>query len=48
VQKTLKSKTLSALLWSFIDRFSQQGITFVVGIIITIGIQLAKTLHLTD
>lgn len=30
----LKEQTLSGLLWSFIDRFSQQGITFIVGIIL--------------
>jgi len=30
----LKHQTLSGLLWSFIDRFSQQGITFIVGIIL--------------
>ena len=31
---TLKDKTISGLLWSFIDNFSKQGITFVVGIIL--------------
>jgi teichuronic acid exporter len=31
---TLKDKTISGLLWSFIDNFSRQGITFVVGIIL--------------
>lgn len=34
MDKTLKSKTVTGLLWSFIDRFSQQGITFIVGIIL--------------
>ncbi len=31
---TLKEKTISGLIWSFIDNFSRQGITFVVGIIL--------------
>jgi len=30
---SLKQKTISGLLWSFIDNFSKQGITFVFGII---------------
>ena len=31
---SLKEKTISGLTWSFIDNFSRQGITFVVGIIL--------------
>lgn len=31
---TLKEKTVSGLLWSFIDSFAMQGITFIVGIIL--------------
>jgi teichuronic acid exporter len=31
---SLKQKTISGLTWSFIDSFSKQGITFVVGIIL--------------
>lgn len=31
---TLKDKTISGLLWSFIDNFSRQGIVFIVGIIL--------------
>ncbi|MCD4832929.1 MAG: lipopolysaccharide biosynthesis protein [Bacteroidales bacterium] len=31
---TLKQKTVSGLLWSFIDNFAKQGITFIVGIIL--------------
>ena len=31
---TLKQKTISGLLWSFIENFSSQGIVFVVGIIL--------------
>jgi O-antigen/teichoic acid export membrane protein len=34
VDKTLKSKTISGLLWSFIDKIAGSGITFVVGIIL--------------
>jgi len=30
----LKSKTLSALFWSFLERFGQQGIQFIIGIIL--------------
>lgn len=31
---TLKQKTVNGLLWSFIENFSNQGITFIVGIIL--------------
>ena len=31
---TLKEKTISGLIWSFTDKFSRQGIAFVVGIIL--------------
>jgi len=31
---TLKQKTVNGLLWSFIENFSKQGITFIVGIIL--------------
>lgn len=31
---SLKQKTVSGLLWSFIDQFANQGITFIVGIIL--------------
>jgi teichuronic acid exporter len=31
---TLKQKTVSGLVWSFIDNFSRQGITFIIGIIL--------------
>jgi len=31
---TLKHKTISGLIWSFIDNFAQNGLTFVVGIIL--------------
>ena len=31
---TLKQKTISGLLWSFIDSIAGQGITFIVGIIL--------------
>lgn len=31
---TLKEKTVSGLLWSFIDSFAMQGITFIVGIVL--------------
>ena len=31
---TLKQKTISGLLWSFIDSFAMQGISFIVGIIL--------------
>lgn len=31
---SLKQKTISGLLWSFIDNFASQGITFIVGIIL--------------
>ena len=30
----LKSKTLNALFWSFLERFSQHGIQFVISIIL--------------
>jgi len=30
----LKSKTLSAFFWSFLERFGQQGIQFVISIIL--------------
>jgi O-antigen/teichoic acid export membrane protein len=30
----LKSRTLSALFWSFLERFGQQGIQFVISIIL--------------
>ena len=31
---SLKSKTLHALFWSFLERFGQQGIQFVISIIL--------------
>ena len=31
---SLKQKTVSGLLWSFIDNFSKLGLTFVIGIIL--------------
>lgn len=31
---SLKQKTITGLIWSFIDDFSSQGITFIVGIIL--------------
>ncbi|KAF0200315.1 MAG: polysaccharide biosynthesis [Bacteroidetes bacterium] len=31
---TLKQKTIQGLLWSFIDNFAMQGITFIVGIVL--------------
>lgn len=31
---SLKGKTITGLIWSFIDNFSKQGITFIVGIIL--------------
>ena len=30
----LKNKTLHALFWSFLERFGQQGIQFIIGIIL--------------
>jgi len=30
----LKSKTLNALFWSFLERFGQQGTQFIIGIIL--------------
>jgi len=42
MEKTLKEKTTSALIWSFIDKFGQQIIYFVTGII------LARTLSPND
>jgi len=31
---TLKQKTVSGLLWSFIDNFANMGLNFIVGIIL--------------
>jgi len=31
---SLKQKTVSGLLWSFIDQFANLGITFIAGIIL--------------
>jgi len=42
MERTLKEKTTSALIWSFIDKFGQQIIYFVTGIV------LARTLSVND
>ncbi len=34
MEPTIKQKTISGLMWSFIDSFAQKGITFIVGIIL--------------
>jgi len=34
MESSLKQKTISGLIWSFIDSFALQGITFVIGIIL--------------
>lgn len=34
MKDNLKSKTLHALFWSFLERFGQQGIQFVISIIL--------------
>ena len=34
MSKSLKSRTLHALFWSFLERFGQQGIQFVILIIL--------------
>lgn len=42
MEKTLKDKTVTALIWSFVDKFGQQLIYF------SIGIYLARTLNQED
>jgi len=34
INNDIKTKTVNGLLWSFIENFSKQGITFIVGIIL--------------